>query len=179
MEGGCLSCQRRSFMAIDGIRSPYRFEGIMRRVIYMFKYRHLKSLAHPLAQLMGEYLEVRSLPCEVLVPVPLHPRRLRQRGYNQSVLLVQELRRLSGLPLNKEALRRCKDTSSQVKSNHAEIRWSNVADAFECSSIGIEQRQILLIDDVCTTGATLDACAAALKRAGATSVWGLTVAMEV
>lgn len=174
----CPSCERRS-MQIDGIRSPFRFDGAVRQAIIDFKYRNVKALAAPLAQLMREYLVAKPLPAEVLVPVPLHRHRLRQRGYNQASLLARELGRLSSMPAVEDSLVRLRDTPAQTRTKSAEERQNNVAQAFVCRGQKLAGKGILLIDDVCTSGATLDACAAALKAVGATSVWGLTVAREV
>jgi len=176
-EGHCLNCQRCR-LVIDGIRSPFRFEGAVRQAIHQFKYNHLKALARPLAQLLEEYIQRRTLSAEVLVPVPLHPHRLRERGYNQGGELAKELGRLTGLPVVEGSLLRLRDTPSQVGAT-AELRYSNVAGAFACRDQRLRQRQVLLVDDVCTTGATLDACAVALKEAGVQVVWGITVAREV
>ena len=176
-EGHCLNCQRWR-LVIDGIRSPFRFEGIVRQTIHQFKYNHFKALALPLARLLDEYLQHRALPAEVLVPVPLHPHRLRERGYNQGGELARELGRLAGLPVVEGTLLRFRDTPSQVGAA-GELRYGNVSGAFACRDQRLRQKRVLLIDDVCTTGATLDACAVALKEAGALSVWGITVAREV
>ena len=112
------------------------------------------------------------------MPVPLHPKRLRERGYNQASLLAKKLSRLGGLPVVEDTLIRVRDALPQARTRSAIERRQNVQDAFVCHQ-GLEGKQVLLIDDVCTTGATLDACAIALKAAGAGSVWGLTVAREM
>lgn len=174
----CYECENRP-MEIDGIRSIFRFDGAVRQAILSFKYKNVKALAAPLAQLMKEYLCAHPLPGDVLVPLPLHPRRLRQRGYNQSSLLSVELGKLASLPVVEGSLVRLKNTPPQTRTKSAAERQSNVVGAFICRDQRLEGRRILLIDDVCTSGATLDACATALKAAGATSVWGLTLAREV
>jgi len=166
-------------MDIEGIRSVFRFEGAARQAILSFKYKNVKALAAPLAQLMEEYLRAQPLPADALVPVPLHPRRLRERGYNQSSLLAGELSKLASLPLVEGSLFRLKNTPPQTRTKSAEERQSNVAGAFICRDRRMEGKRVLLIDDVCTSGATLDSCAATLKAAGATSVWGLTLGREV
>ena len=174
----CHDCENHP-IEIEGIRSLFPFNGVVRQAILQFKYQNVKALAAPLAQLMGEYLGAHPLPADTLIPVPLHPRRLRERGYNQSSLLARELSKLASLPIVDGALLRLKNTPPQTKTNSAEDRQRNVAGAFTCRDRQLAGRRILLIDDVCTSGATLDACAAALKMAGATSVWGLTLAREV
>jgi ComF family protein len=174
----CPACQKWH-LEISGIRSPFLFEGVMRQAILQFKYRNFKALALPLARLLAEYLAVKPLPAENIVPVPLHRRRLRGRGYNQSALLAWELGKLTNLTVVEDTLLRLRDTPAQVKAPSAEIRRNNVAGVFACRDRKLEGKQLLLIDDVCTTGATLDSCAIALNRAGAGSVWGLTLAREV
>lgn len=174
----CSSCA--SWPAeIDGIRSPFHFDGVMRQAIHQLKYGNLRTLAPPLAQLLSDYLITNSVPGEVLVPVPLHQKRLRERGYNQSRLLVRELGRLTNLPVVDDCLTRRRPTPPQARTSTVDERRNNVASAFACCEKRLREKQVLLIDDVVTSGATLNACAAALKAAGATSVWALTLAMEV
>ena len=84
--------------AVDGIRAPFRFHGTIREAVHQLKYRNVRILARPLAELMRDYLERHPIPADVIVPVPLHPKRMRERGYNQSELLARELGRLTGLP---------------------------------------------------------------------------------
>lgn len=151
----------------------------MRQAIHQLKYQSFRALAYPLAELLRDYLKANSLPAEVLVPVPLHHLRLRERGYNQAALLARELGKLIGLPVAEGTLYRVTNSLSQAKAPTAEIRRSNVEGAFSCGDNKLPERRILLLDDVCTTGATLNSCAIALKKAGAKSVWGLTLAREV
>ncbi len=171
----CVSWQAE----IDGIRSPFRFDGVMRQAIHQLKYRNLRALAEPLAKLLNDYLATYPIPGEVLVPVPLHRKRLRERGYNQSSLLAKELGKLADLPVVDDCLIRQRHAPPQARSANVEERRSNVAGAFVCRDHRLQDKQVLLIDDVSTSGATLDACAAALKAIGATSVWGLVLAREI
>ena len=173
----CHSCVNNP-LTIDSIRSVFLFQGTIRQAILQLKYKHLKAVVLPLSQLLAEYLGSHPLKGEVLVPVPLNPKRLRERGYNQASLLAKELGRLVGFPVEDDALVRVKDSAPQARAGSAVERRRNVQDAFACYQ-PLEGKQILLVDDVCTTGATLDACAIALKAAGAGSVWGLTVAREM
>ena len=171
----CVSWQAE----IDGIRSPFRFDGVMRQAIYQLKYRNLRALAVPLAKLLQDYLTTSHVPGEALVPVPLHQKRLRQRGYNQSHLLAQELGKLINLPVVDDCLIRLRHAPPQARTSTVNERRSNVANAFTCRNHRLQDKQVLLVDDVSTSGATLDACAAALKAAGASSVWGLALAREI
>ena len=172
---GCISWQAQ----VDGIRSPFQFDGVVRQAIHQLKYKNLRALAIPLAGLLRDYLAANPVPAEVLVPVPLHPKRLRERGYNQSSLLVRELGRLTGLPVVSDCLMRQRHTPPQVRTSTVDERRRNLANAFACRDHRLQGRQILLVDDVATSGATVDACAAALKAAGAASVWALVLAREI
>ncbi len=164
---------------IDGIRSPFQFDGVMRKAVHQLKYANLRALALPLAKLLGDYLITNPMPGEVLVPVPLHRKRLRERGYDQSRLVAKELGKLINLPVADGYLCRERHTPPQARTLTVVERRSNVANAFTCHDHRLQDKQILLIDDVSTSGATLDACAVALKAAGAVSVWGLVLAREV
>lgn len=172
---GCVNWQS----AIDGIRSPFVFEGVMRRAIHELKYRNLRALVEPLAELLYDYLMANPVPGEVLVPVPLHPKRWRERGYNQSGLLAGELGRHTGLPVIDDCLIRQRLALPQARAASVGERQSNVSGAFNCGDGRLAGKQVLLIDDVSTSGATLNACAGAIKSAGAVSVWGLTMAAEI
>ncbi len=174
----CSDCRRRQTV-IDGIRSLFRFDDVIRNAIHQLKYRNLKAISPCLAELLADYIRSNTLPGEALVCVPLHPRRLRERGYNQSSLLARELGRRINLPVIEDCLIRIKQAQPQVRAVSIEERRRNVADAFVCRDERVSGKQIILIDDVCTSGATLESCAAALKSKGATSVWGLTLAREI
>jgi ComF family protein len=176
--GLCPTCWGQE-TAIDGIRSVFRFEGVVRRAIHELKYRNLKAISGCLAALMADYLKDNQVNGEVLVPVPLHMRRLRERGYNQSGLLARDLGKLMTLPVIDDSLCRLKDSLPQARTTTVEERRRNVARAFNCRDDKLSGRRVILIDDVCTSGATLEACAKAVKVAGAVSVWGLTLAREI
>jgi ComF family protein len=103
---------------------------------------------------------------------------LRERGYNQSSLLARELGKRIDLPVIEDCLMRVKQAQPQVRAFDVEERRRNVTNAFVCRDAKVSGKQIILIDDVCTSGATLESCAAALKNKGAASVWGLTLARE-
>jgi ComF family protein len=135
-------------------------------------------MAGQLASLLFHYLETNPITGELLVPVPLHSRRLRERGYNQSSLIARELSKLTLLPVIEDCLTRVKNNPPQARTTSADQRQMNVADAFACTDQRLHGKRAILIDDVCTSGATLEACATALKSAGASSVWGLTLARD-
>ena len=172
----CSNC-RAAPLQIEGIRAPYRMEGAVRKAIHALKYQGVRAVAPTLGQLLVPFLAQEGLEGDLLVPVPLHPKRERQRGYNQSLLLAQAVGRATGLAVEPRALTRVTSVPSQV-SLRAEERRANVAGAFRAEPESVAGRRILVIDDVCTTGATLEACALALKEARAVSVWGLALARE-
>ncbi|HEU0021981.1 MAG TPA: hypothetical protein VFR55_09975 [Dehalococcoidia bacterium] len=150
---------------------------MLRELIHRFKYRNLRSAAPELGQLLADYLLTHPVPGRVMVPVPLHPRRLHSRGYNQAALLAKELSKLTDLPVASSLLARRQDARPQVQTGSRQQRADNVRGSFECVA-GVQGLEVLLIDDVSTTSSTLSECAAVLKDAGALSVWGLALAKE-
>ncbi len=170
----CSSC-RSAPLQIDGIRSAAYFEGPLREAIHRFKYRELSALALPLGEVLSEGWRVNRPPGEVIVPVPLHPKRLRERGYNQAALLAKELGKKIGLPVVGNLLVRVRETLPQTNLKGRE-RKENVRDAFRCHGHELKGKCVLLIDDVCTTGATLEACSLALRGSAVRSVWALSLA---
>jgi ComF family protein len=174
----CPACARRK-QRIDGIRAPFRFDGLIRQAIHQLKYRNLRALARSLAGLLHDYISANPVPGEVLVSVPIHTAGLRQRGYNQCRLLAAELSKTSGLPLNADSLIKRRPTEPQAETDSLADRWANVTSAYSCPDTALSGRTVLLVDDLATSGATLNACAEALKVAGAGSVWALVLAREV
>jgi len=174
----CHKCQSQIW-DIDGIYSIFKYGGAIRQAIIQFKYENIKVLADPLSHFMVEYLKKHHLSFDIIIPVPIHRRRLRERGYNQSSLLAQRLSRMTRIPVAEGSLIRTKHTSPQAKTDNVEQRRKNIRNAFKCVNHDISGKRILLIDDVCTSGATLNSCAASLKSVGAASVWGLTLAKEI
>jgi ComF family protein len=169
----CPFCMA-SPLEIDGLRAVTFFDGVMRKAIHCFKYQRRPELALQFGCMLGDYLAAQRLPIDVLVPVPLHRERERWRGYNQALLLARETALQQKLALWYNVVERTRDTPPQVELD-ARTRRGNVRDAFMASE-QVAGTRVLLIDDVCTTGATMEACAVALKRRGAASVWGLALA---
>ena len=160
---------------INSIRAAYRYQGAVRHMAHELKYRNLRAAAPTLGGLMADYLLSNPVPADVIVPVPLHSRRERQRGYNQSLLLAKEIDRRCGIEVDDSLLRRRKNTPPQVEMDSPDDRRANMSNSFECPS-RLDGLRILLVDDIVTTGSTMFACADALKDAGAESVWGLALA---
>lgn len=172
--GACLG----SLPAFDRAVAAFHYEGAIRELIHAFKYNQKSRLRYPLALLTLDGLGdlVKGHEPHLIIPVPLHRSKLRQRGYNQAVLLGQVLSRQLALPMLTDALIRTRRTEPQIELSGAERRL-NVKGAFTVKKTAlIEERRILLLDDVMTTGSTLDECAKELKKAGASSVIAVTIA---
>jgi ComF family protein len=128
-----------------------------------------------MGSLMAACLAAWGIKPDAIVPVPLHPSRRRQRGFNQAAMLARSIAEISGIAMDATLLRRTRNTIAQVQTAGAEERRRNVAGAFAVSH-PIAVRTALLVDDVCTTGATMRECAAALRRSGVHRVYALTFA---
>jgi ComF family protein len=167
----CLDCLRHP-PVVDEARAIGVHDGSLRDIIHAFKYGGHRSLARPLAERMRAAGSTTVADSRAAVPVPLHGSRRRSRGFNQAADLARHL----GLPVV-EALIRTRETSTQT-ALPAEERRANVASAFRATGrvAALRGGTVLLVDDVRTTGATLDACAAALKEAGVRRVIALTAA---
>lgn len=179
-EGVCASCREKvkPFVSritpdgLDGFTAGLQYGEAVREVVHRFKYGNASYLAHFLSswiQFPDEWADF------VIVPVPLHPSKLRERGYNQSELLSRELSLRSGFPVQIGWMRRIRNTGTQTELS-VEERRRNVQNAFSAAP-ACKGSTILLIDDVCTTGSTLSACAHALRIAGASAVYGASAAV--
>ena len=164
-EGPCQACLADP-PALDGLRAAAAFGGPLADAVHAFKYRDRPALARPLGRWLAA--RVASPPGALLVAVPLARGRRVARGYDQAALLAGWVGRATGLPVLRGALRRVRETPPQVGRSRAE-RAANVAGAFAAGA-GVRGREIALVDDVVTTGATAEACARALKAAGAARV---------
>ena len=167
----CPRC-RRTRRLIDRARAIGAYDGALRAIVHALKYEGRRSLARPLGRLMRERGADVLSGAACVVPVPLHPSRRRQRGFNQAADLARHI----GLPVV-PALRRVRATATQT-GLPAGQRHRNVRDAFAVTRAARawSGAVIVLIDDVSTTGATLEACARALKQTGAAEVRALTAA---
>ena len=178
--GLCRSCRNRrrtSAIPLSGIRSPFLMEGLIQEAVHCFKYRNYRVAAPCLGGLMARFLDKHPLPGEALVPVPLHPHRLRERGYNQAELLASDIGKATGLPVETQLLSRTRNSARQARTAVGNLRRANTAGAFVCEE-DLAGASCILVDDVCTTGSTLEACAEALAASGASEVWALTLARE-
>ena len=169
----CPSCSAGQ-SPLEAVCPATVFVHPIRQAIHAFKYEGAANLAGPLAEWLDATWRLHRLTADLIVQVPLHPKREAERGYNQSALLARELSERVGVPVAPAGLVRTVRTRPQVGLSRDERR-ANITGAFTCAG-KVTDLRIVLIDDVCTTGATLEACAAELKSAGASRVDGLTVA---
>lgn len=176
VESARASCGcRDALRSLARLRSATLYEGPIEMAVHRLKYQGWRRLARPLAQIMAERLMVEGLAAEAIVAVPLHPARMRQRGFNQAELLAQHLRAAMRVADAPGGLVRTRATPPQV-GHDRRWRMANVSGAFEWKGPPMSGRPILVVDDVATTGATLDACARALRAAGSGPVMGVSVA---
>lgn len=178
----CNACYGKT--PLDGVFSatPYRHE-LVSRVLLSYKYKFARSLHFPLSALLAKSLLQSELPLpDILLPVPLHARRLRWRGFNQSTLLANALASLllpnMPLPVLENTLLRIRATLPQAKTENRKTRIRNLKNAFAFFGDPslVSGKRIWLVDDVATTNATLTECARVLKKKGAKEVWGIVVA---
>ncbi|MEO8027028.1 MAG: ComF family protein [Bryobacteraceae bacterium] len=173
--GRCAVC-RRGLWGFDAAYSFGYYETELRRLLHIFKYEKVHTLARPLAKRMQAALP-RQDRYDVIVPVPMHWRKRMARGFNQAELLSAELAKSLAIPVSTKALRRTKSAPAQASMSFAQRRAGMRAGAFAVRRPNaVAGRRVLLIDDVFTTGATARACARELKRAGAAHVTLLTLA---
>jgi len=172
--GECPRC-RRGRPSVDRALAIGEYDGSLRAIVHALKYEGRRTLAGRLSSLMRDRGADILAGAACVVPVPLHPSRRRERGFNQAADLARHL----GLPV-RHALRRVRATATQAALPAAQ-RHRNVRHAFAAtrSARGLHGQIIVLVDDVCTTGATLDACAVVLKAAGIAEVRALTAARVV
>jgi len=174
-EPACRDCARRE-PAFAGLRSAMAYRDVSRKAVLSLKFEGVSALAPRMGALMAEAFAAWSPPVDAIVPVPLGWLRRRTRGYNQAELLAAEVSRRTGLPLEPGTVRRARRTAPQARQPDEASRRENIRSAFAARRPA--SGSILLIDDVATTGATLDACARALLEAGASRVFCLTFARE-
>jgi len=172
--GVCYQCRikRPNF---DQLRSLYDYKGAVRDAVHRLKYKNDMGLAEKLADHLIDFYKTQGWQVDMIIPMPLFENRQIERGYNQSALLAIPMCLKLCVKYRSDAIIRVKNTKSQVGLSEAE-RWKNVSDAFLANPQIIKGRSILIIDDVSTTGATMNAAASAARMAGAQLIYCLTLA---
>ncbi len=171
----CWDCSQhpRSF---DAGRALLVYEGAARHAMAQIKYHNRRDLVEPFARLLalrcGDWIRETGAQC--LAPVPVHPDRLKRRGYNQAAVLARQLGILTGLPVREELLERVRQTQAQ-KELGARDRLRNLSGAFRAGEVPEGLSRVMLVDDIYTTGSTAEACAQALQAAGIGTVFVLSV----
>ncbi len=180
----CLDCRtrlqpypgpmQRIPAMLDDVYIGYVFDGPLRDAVHAMKYHRRRRMVEPLGNLLTEALDASGLIADALLPIPMHKARLAERGFNQAAELAAQLGTLCGMPVL-HSMQRIRATEQQAHLNSVQ-RVSNVQGAFLWDSQQPPPARILLVDDVLTTGSTMNACAEALRRAGAEHVYGLALA---
>lgn len=170
----CADCKRKKTFVKEG-RSLFVYRGSVRTSMYRFKYANRRSYAKFLAQesdrCLGEWIREKEI--DLIVPVPMYGRKQRQRGYNQADLFAKKLSELTGIVCDTHAMSRIRDTRPQ-KELSGNDREKNVKNAFQVCDFVVKCKRILIVDDIYTTGATVEAMAEALYDAGAGEIYVLT-----
>jgi ComF family protein len=176
----CPACTNKTY-AFDRARSFALYQGALIRAVLLLKFEQIEPLGAWFAKRLAEIVKSGGavLAADVVVPVPLHRERERERGYNQAALISKPLAKILRLPHKAVLLMRTRARPDKHVLS-LEERWESVRGAFATRpGSQVDNLRVLLLDDVLTTGATLDACARALREAGAKSVAGLTIARAV
>lgn len=164
--------------ALDDLVSLFVFEkeGAFQKIAHSLKYSGVQALGTELGRRIAAEMLVKRIRADFLVAVPLHKRRLRERGYNQSDLIARGIAEVTGIPVRNDLVRRIRWTSTQTTLS-LEERQKNVAEAFECTIQDLHGSAIMVVDDVITTGATIASCGSALKKAGASRIIAVSAAL--
>ncbi|MBU3934443.1 ComF family protein [Patescibacteria group bacterium] len=184
-KGKCKKCSSKT---LSGLYSPlsYKEKQLTRKLIHFFKYPpyYLKDLANPLSSLIIDHLLLLGKKPEellenaVLIPVPLDKKKIKQRGYNQSEEMAKEISKITKTPMLKNVLVKTRITPSQMELSEQERR-KNLENAFICQNAKlIKAKKVFLIDDIYTTGSTMEECSRVLRKAGAKEVWGIAIARD-
>ena len=161
---------------MDGLTFCFYYDDKIKEAIKKIKYRNLFSYVDELVARGISKLDLEQFKDFMIIPVPLHEKRLKSRGFNQAEIIGKVLSGKLNIQLRTDILKRVKDTSSQVKLNK-KAREENIKDAFTVNSkVKFKNMKALLVDDIFTSGATLNECAKILKKAGVQKVWGFTLA---
>lgn len=173
----CMDCRKRKHAYLQG-RALFSYQGAIRKSLYRLKYANRREYAcwygEEMAKCLGKWISQKRIT--KIVPIPLHPARKRQRGYNQAALLARSIGRYMNIPVDEQLLYRVKKTAPQ-KALTGQERKANLRNAFEIRKSIRPGERILLVDDIYTTGSTVDAAAECLQRAGKCRIYVITTAI--
>jgi competence protein ComFC len=177
VRGVCRGCRQLS-SHLGSVRAAFAYDGAARNAVLQLKFRSGRHLAPLMGALLHHELSLRPLHADVVVPVPLAPGRLRERGYNQATLLAEHVSQSTGGTVRPDALIRRDRRAQQTLDANARLR--NLKGAIACRDVeAVAGKRVILVDDVVTTGATLSACAEALARAGASRITAVAFARDL
>jgi ComF family protein len=175
----CSDCSKRRHFYTQG-KAVYYYEGVVKQSLYRFKYHNRREYAHYYAQsavqLHGDWIARKGI--EAIIPVPMYEPKRRRRGYNQAEVFARALGSELGLSVDTKLIRRVKNTIPQKELNDRE-RQANLKNAFQLEADIVEYSQILLVDDIYTTGSTIDAVAEVLHTAGIQNIYYICVGIGV
>jgi competence protein ComFC len=172
--GLCPSC-KASHPPYEALRSWAVFEGPIRQSLHSLKYHRNVALGDAFARYLAEYVKNMGWQVDMVVPVPLGRQKMKERGYNQAGLLAMPVSYILHLQYSPRAVLRVRETRTQVGLSGLE-RKENISGAFRADPVRVSGKVVLLMDDIATTGVTLAACSEALQKAGARTVYALTLA---
>lgn len=179
----CISCKKKSDLDGMVIAASYR-DPIVSKAVHLFKYGFISELCHYLGGLMVKALQKNDMPIpDIVVPIPLHKRRLRWRGFNQSALLAKYVSKnllpQIEIPCNENALSRMRYTFPQMRIKNYLKRKNNIRGAFLVPHKDlVNDKVVLLVDDIATTGSTIFECSGILKKSGAREVYAVVIARQ-
>lgn len=173
----CGDCTKRHHVFLQG-KAVFCYQGAMRKIMYRYKYSNRRDytefFAAEAARLYGQW--IKRCGIEQIIPIPLSKKRRRQRGYNQAELFAKRLSQLIRIPMNKKLLLRTRDTTPQ-KQLSVQERKNNLKNAFKIAQNVVKSERVLLVDDIYTTGSTIDAAAFTLKQEGIKEVYFLCISI--
>lgn len=171
----CDDCKRKHHSFDNGV-AVFHYSTKLKESIYRFKYCDCKIYGRFYGmEMANKYQSLISKWCpNVIIPVPIHKKRMKKRGYNQSEIIGNTISELSGVPIDRYILERIKNTQPQKDLNSI-YRYKNVDNAFKISGDVVKYKRVILVDDIYTTGCTIDACAKELKSMGVESVFFMTI----
>ncbi len=170
-----MDCKKKKHHYIQG-KSVWVYKGDMKTSIYRFKYanrrEYAKFYAEESARIYGKWIQSKGI--DVIIPIPIHSKKMKKRGYNQAELYARELGRLLDIPVDRDSLVRIVDTVPQKELDDKQRR-KNLKKAFKIKSDSVQWKRVLIVDDVYTTGSTIDAAAALFGEYGVQEIYFLSI----